>query len=779
MKKKLFAICLSLIGFLPCMQASTVHTEAIEKETDSLYSHILDKVVVLSTGTFIKETNALMKLPGAYSILNTRLLEQSRITSIPALTSYVPNLYIPEYGSKMSSAMYLRGVGARSSGQTIGIYVDGVPYLNRSSFNFELADVQGVQILRGPQGTLYGRNAMAGVINVHTRSPFAPKRTELTGGAGRNGFYNFKAKGNLHISERMALAYAAYADKADGYNRNDFTGKWADGESNIGGRLKLEMHPDETLQMSLGADYDFGDQAAFPYRKYDENTGVLHPVDYNDEGHYRRHILTSRFLLNKKFVPFTISSATGFQLLNDEMNMDQDYTRLDLFAITQRQKNHSLTQEFALRDNSSGRYHWSAGLFGFYDYNSLDVPILFKKDGIRTMLQTQFDKLNAMPQIPVILTADMSSDLTLPGHFDRPTLGAALFHQSTIDDLFVRSLSATIGLRLDYEYQRFDYYESASYPIFVTVKATGQTYPLSVPSVMEGRESKATWELLPKFSLKYAPSADLTTYFSMAKGYKAGGYNEQVFADLIMQQQQSDLMSAVMNQPLKPVVDNVEQTISFKPEYSHSYELGLHWKPQQRRLALDAALFLTDTRDLQLTRFVDNGTGRMIVNAGRSRSIGVETSLQALIMQGLTVTANYGFARAEFVDYTVEKKIGGQVVSFDYKGKRVPFIPLHTYALVLHYDRAFSGSLIDRLFCTVDFNGAGSIYWKEDNTVRQPPYLTLNGRIGIGMGMATLSFWGRNLTDTDYTVFYFESLGNKFKQQAKPLRFGLECTFTL
>ncbi len=766
-------VCISLL------QAAPVRDGLLDQETDSLQTRRLDEVVILSTGTFIKETNSLKALPGAYSILSSRLLEQSRITSLPALTSYVPNLYMPEYGSKMSTAMYLRGVGTRSSGQTIGIYVDGVPYLNKSTFNFELADVQGVEILRGPQGTLYGRNAMAGVINVHTRSPFAPERMELTGGAGKFGYYSFKGKGNLRLSDRTALSVAAYADKVAGYNRNSTTGKWADGENNLGGHFKMEMRPDETLRMTLSADYDFADQEAFPYRRYDDATGALYPVSYNDKGNYRRHMLTSRFLLNKRFAPFSFSSATGYQHLNDEMNMDQDYTQLDLFAITQKQKNHSLTQEFALRDNSSGRYHWSAGLFGFYDHHTLDVPVTLKRGGIKAMLQSQFDKLNAMPQFPLTLTADMSQDLLLPGRFVRPTFGAAVFHQSTIDDLFVQGLSATIGLRLDYEHQRFDYFESATFPVFVTKKASGETFLLSVPSVLEGREQKNAWELLPKFSLKYAPSPEWTAYFSVAKGYKAGGYNEQVFADLIMQQQQSDLMATLKNQPLKPVVEDMEQTISFKPEYSLNYELGLHWEPVKNKLSADAALFVTNTRDLQLTRFVDNGTGRMIVNAGRSRSVGAEASLRAIVLPGLTTVFNYGFTQSKFVDFKTEKKINGQIVALDYKGKRVPYIPMHTYAMSINYSRALSRSFIDKLFCTLDLSGAGSIYWDENNTVKQPLYATLGGRVGVAIDAFTVSIWGQNLTDTDYTVFYFESLGNKFKQQAKPLRFGLDCTFSL
>lgn len=778
MKKVLLSLCLGLIG-ASSAPASQWPDNTEKQETDSLQTCALDEVVVRSTGTFIKETNALKALPGAYSILTARLLDQSRIRTMPELTSFVPNLYIPEYGSKMSTAMYLRGIGARSSGQTVGVYVDGVPYINKSAFNFNLVDAQGIEILRGPQGTLYGRNAMAGIINIYSRSALAPQKFELSGGLGNYGNYNTRIKGNFQLSKKTGLAFAAYADRNDGYFRNEATGKPADQETNMGGRLKWEIQADEGLHLSLGADYDYSDQAAFPYRRYDERTKVLHPVDYNDPGHYRRQILSTRFLLNKRFDRFTLSSATGYQHLSDKMQMDQDYTRRNLFAIKQTQKSHSLTQEFALRGNTSSQYQWSVGLFGFYDHNKLKAPILFKQDGIRSMLQTQFDKLNKLPQIPVLLSADLSRDLEMPGQFNRPTFGTALYHQSTINNLLLTGLSATIGLRLDYELQQLDYTEEATFPINITNKVGGQSFPLRVTSRLKGSETQSSLQLLPKVALKYSPTSDFTAYFSFAKGHKAGGFNEQIFADLIMQQQQSDLMNTVMKKPLKPVVKEIKRAIAFKPENSYNYEIGMHWEAIRGQLATDASVFVTDTRDLQLTRFVDNGTGRMLVNAGHSRSIGAEASIKAMLIPGLTAILNYGFTHAEFVDYKTEKKENGQVRSLNYRGKYVPFIPQHTYALSLNYNKTLPYHFFQRIFCSLDLNGAGEIYWDESNTVKQPLYATLNGRIGVTIKKATISLWGQNLNNADYTVFYFESLGNKFKQQAKPLRFGIECKISL
>jgi outer membrane receptor protein involved in Fe transport len=99
------------------------------------------------------------------------MIEDRKIVSIVDLSAVAPNFFVPDYGSKMSTPVYIRGIGERSTGQAVGVYVNNMPYLDKSVFNFEFMDVQRIEVLRGPQGTLYGRNAMGGIVNVFTHSP--------------------------------------------------------------------------------------------------------------------------------------------------------------------------------------------------------------------------------------------------------------------------------------------------------------------------------------------------------------------------------------------------------------------------------------------------------------------------------------------------------------------------------------------------------------------------------------------------------------------------------
>jgi outer membrane receptor protein involved in Fe transport len=131
--------------------------------------------------------------PLSNTTIYMRRLEQWRVTDIKELTAYVPNLYIPDYGSRMTSSVYVRGLGSRIDQPAMGIYVDGVPLLNKNSYDFDLVDIRSISVLRGPQNTLYGRNTMGGVIDIKTLSPLDYEGTRVAVEAGNGGLWRGRA----------------------------------------------------------------------------------------------------------------------------------------------------------------------------------------------------------------------------------------------------------------------------------------------------------------------------------------------------------------------------------------------------------------------------------------------------------------------------------------------------------------------------------------------------------------------------------------------------------
>lgn len=725
-------------------------------QQDTIKNYNIEEVVVRSS---TKETNDLWKVPAATTLITPLKINNRNIESIKDITTFVPNLYIPDYGSKMTTPIYLRGIGARSSGQSVSVYVDNIPYMDKSTFDFELMDISRIEVLRGPQGTLYGRNAMGGIINVYTLSPLDYQGTKVSLGVANYGGYSIKASNYSKIAKNVGLSVAGYYDRSGGYFTNDFTGKKVDKEQSAGGRLKLDWQLSDRLLMKIETAFDYTDQGAFAYGRYDKETKKVAPVNYNDDGSYRRAMSNSNLRLEYKAKKVLISSNTGFQYLDDDMMMDQDFTAKSIFTINQRQRQNSFNQEFAARSNRPGNYQWSVGAFGFYNGLTTTGDVTFKEDGIKEILQPVFDKIAASsPRAPKIVITD--SQIPNPGTYETPSWGVALFHQSTFNNILTKGLSATIGLRLDYERQSLDYNTSILMNIKPIKMAPNAPALDKLEKELIGSLNQNFTQVLPKLSLKYECTPEIMTYATVSKGYKAGGYNVQMFSEVIQK---------AINPMAKPV--SIDSTASYKPEVTWNYEVGMRADLLGGNLKTELALFYMDIQDLQLTQFIDGGSGRILSNAGRGRSYGIELSVSASPFKSLTLDANYGYTKATFTDYN-----DGQT---DYSGKTVPYTPEHTFSLGASYAFDLGNGFLKQLVVAANYSGCGRIYWTEMNDVEQPFYGLLGAKVSLHSKIAKVEIWAKNLTSTNYGAFYFESFGNSFVQRGKPMTVGANLIFTL
>lgn len=733
---------------------------------DSIKTYTIDEIVVTSS---TKETNHFRSVPTAASMLSPQTISRLQIESLKDVSFFVPNLYMPDYGSKYTSAVYIRGIGARSSGQSVGLYVDDMPYHDKSTFDFELTDIQRIEILRGPQGTLYGRNAMGGIINVYTLSPLAYQGTRVSLQSGNYGLFKVKAAHYAKLSPTVGLSVGGYYDRNDGFFTNAYNGKKADNEESAGGRAKLEWLINPNLSLTYGINFDFADQGAFPYKAYDPADESLKPVNINDKSTYTRTMLANHLQLAYKGKGYTLTSTTGYQYFKDNMWLDQDFSDSAIFVLNQRQKQHAISEEIAIKSNESTNYRWTFGVYGFYQGLKTEGPVTFKKDGIDYVLQPVFDRLKennpAMPRLQIL-----DEQLEIPGTFDTPSYGGALFHQSTYNNLFTRGLSLTAGIRLDYEKQEMTYNSEA-------LMRMGMSYapgmpPTEIPmdpSIVNEHITQNFKQILPRISLLYACSDRTVTYLSVAKGYKTGGYNVQMSADYMQGQMQYDMMNKYMpSMAVQPT--SIDSVSAYKPEKSWNYEIGVRSELIKNRLKAEFTLFYMDIRDIQLTQFVSSGNGRILANAGKAESYGAEASIQTVLPAGFSADLNYGYTHATFRDYNDGKT--------DYKGNFVPYTPRHTLSVGLNYNKLFSAGWINQLTAAVQYSGAGKIYWTEQNDLNQSFYGTINMKAGARKGNVTVSLWGRNLTDKDYAVFYFNSRGNSFLQQGKPVQFGAELAWS-
>lgn len=748
---------------------------------DSIRTLETDEVVIRSSS---KETNDLWSVPEAVSLITPAKISNRQIESVKDLSAFVPNLFIPDYGSKMTTPIYLRGVGARSSGQSVAMYVDNIPYMDKSTFDFEFMDIQRIEVLRGPQGTLYGRNAMGGIINVYTLSPFEYQGHKLSVGGGNYGNWNVKISKLAKLSDKVGLSVGAYYEREGGYFQNEFTGKKVDEGQSAGGRLKLEWKINPRLKAMLASSFDFTDQGAFAYGLYDKESGKINPVDYNDRGNYLRRMSNNSLRFEYRTDKILLTSNTGYQWLNDDMWMDQDFTRQSIFTINQRQRQNSINQEIAIRSVKEQNYQWSVGAFGFYNHLTTDGDVLFKQDGIRNILQPVFDNI----QMPVALTI-LNDEIPNPGTYRTPTVGGAVFHQSTFNDLLTDGLSLTLGLRLDYEKQYLKYNTSMAIDLLAQNKPGG--IPMLPPAGVEmpisknlvGKDDQDFLQWLPKVSLKYECTPEIMTYFTVAKGYKAGGYNIQMFSE-VMQDSLRNSRPSMGGGSGRPGASatktdatdgNIRNALAYKPEQTWNYELGTRGTFWNGLLNAELALFLMDIKDVQLTQFVNGGSGRILTNAGKGRSYGVEVSLGLRPVAGFSIDVNYGFTHATFRDYDGGTDKAGNEV--DYKGKFIPYVPQHTFSVGAAYSLNLPDKWVNQMTFAAQYTGAGRIYWNEANDVQQPFYGLLNAKVSFRHDFVRLELWSRNILDANYGAFYFESFGNSFIQRGKPFTCGANLVF--
>jgi len=294
----------------------------------------------------------------------------------------------------------------------------------------------------------------------------------------------------------------------------------------------------------------------------------------------------------------------------------------------------------------------------------------------------------------------------------------------------------------------------------------------SVETMPVGYGNVSFIEWLPKISLKYEFDSKRYVYASAAKGHKAGGYNIQMFADIVR-----DIIEekgkTMMNPPDGPLEQEFPESIlplaTYQPEFSWNYELGFKGDMVRDRLQAEAALFFVDVKDVQITQFVESGQGRLLKNAGRAQSTGFDLGLTANLLENLSLSVNYGYTRAVLKDY--------QTGETDYSGNYIPFAPQNTFSLSAGYSRALHRMrIIDRFNIHAQYNGAGKIYWTEANDVFQNFYGLLNLKAGISKGIFRINIWTKNMLNTDYATFFFRTGEQALAQKGAPFQMGVDVT---
>lgn len=748
-------LSLLMVCFIPCRSAQAQQQQLLDQDTLCNVQEI--RITAFKNGMSLRQQ------PSSSTILDSEAIREQHISAIKEIVCAAPNLFIPDYGSRTTSSMYVRGMGSRIDQPVMGLIVDNVPIADKSMFDMDLTDIQSIEVIRGPQSALYGKNTMGGMINIRTISPLSFQGVRASAQYGSRNSFQIRASSYQKIEERFGFSISGSYSHTDGMWRNMYDNRLCDKENNASLRTKFQyrgtyLSLDNTLSL------DVLKQGGYPYRyignpKEETHSYMLSEINYNQPSSYRRTGVTDALSLGCLFSSAELMSITSLQYLSDDMMLDNDFLPQSYFTLEQIKHRTDIAEEIVLRSRNHGRYSWIAGANISGSFQKMEAPVIFMSEGINSLI---LDNINSHMGYKGTYhwgraDGEGADEMRLDDRFRTRNVSAAIYHQSKLK---LGRFTLQADLRIQWENIQMKYTNSVD-SWYTAVPADGGEQTEVHMQIHDSEVLRKNYiEFLPRVSASwnFGPEARNMLYLSISKGFKAGGFNTQMFSEVLQRKVQNYMGMSV---PL-----DVKRLTEYDPEQSWNYEAGIHCSWPHRRISVDAALFYIQCLDQQLTVFPEGQTtGRMMTNAGRSRSFGVEAQISYSPLERLELNASYGYTNAKFTKY-----ISG---TEDYQGKFIPYAPQHTLSVRASYIWQLSKRYLKDLIISASCNGAGRIWWNERNDLSQPFYCTLDCSVTYSQGNWSVGAWMKNCLDKRYDVFYFESMNNRFMQYGRKRMAGI------
>ncbi|WP_286829912.1 MULTISPECIES: TonB-dependent receptor [Kordiimonas] len=698
------------------MPGAAAQDEAAADDSDMW---ALEEIVV--TARHRKES--LQNLSVSISAVTGETLERSGVGNARDIEHMVPNLVFGNTGTDGETFVGMRGVGdfSRNIGfdTRVGVYLDGV-YVGQSlAINQAMADVQHVEVLRGPQGTLFGKNTSSGVINVVSRDPGYEFEGSIKAETGNFGMYQGTAILNVPISDGKAAARIVLTGKhRDGYVKNLYNDKDLLSEDYYGGRVKLLVEPSEKLTLKFSGDFNasrpnilflepsapngFGGYVGAP-----EVREVTQDVDLKDELDGYGMSMQADYQFDSGMV---LTSITGYRHAERLTVSDEDASPLDFIDADHFEDsfNH-FSQELRLASAPHEKFDYVLGAYYFHQAS----------DSLRSVASGT-DFLGEMNIAST--TTDVNTDVF------------ALFANGNI--YLNEDWSINAGLRWNSEKKDvvFDQNATALFP------AVG---------VIDDRKDD---DINYTISLNWQATNDVKLYATHAHGTKGGGWNVDFVAS---------------------------DDIAFEGEKVDTFEFGMKSELAGGRVRLNAAAFVSKFDSLQVFQFVfDEGSGTTnlsLTNAGKATAKGFEFDLQAMPAEGLEIFASVGYADTTFDEF---KNGGGLDVHYD--GNRLPRAPKWTTSVAAQYTGQINEDLDWIIRAEHTYRSAQYFNPSNDATTLGDGYGLLNARIGVvsNSGGWEIFAWGKNLTNELYEMNRGVSfLGIPFDLYGAPRTYGVSLGY--
>ena len=687
------------------------------------------------TVTAERRTANIQDVPISVQAFSADELTDVVVTQPVQLGQIVPGL---QYSKQTGQANpYIRGIGTQNTAvgdeSTVATYVDGVYIMGMQAAATSFNNIERVEVLKGPQGTLFGRNTTGGLIQIITRDPVHEPEFRFGIDYGEYETWEVNLYGSTGLSDTVAADLSVYySDQGEGFGENLVTGSDVNITEDLVARTKWLVQPNEDVTLKLSLDYArtktdvasargpmegaigidgglvfqgcLGTGAGFAAcSAAAQANGTGHAEDFwdtqaNVNSPSEAEQLGGALHLTWQMPEFDVVSITAYRDTEVEAVLDQDAVRLQVIDAVLDREEDQFSQELQLVSNNSDNYNWIIGAF-FMDAESSYSP--FQLEGLGLPLLA-----------PGVTFVDMEVTQSLTSY--------SLFAQGTYD--ITEALSITGGVRWTEDEREMD---------GVTTISFG---PVDVPLPFDVDEtfSEPTWRL----ALDYRVSDDMMLYASYNRGFKSGLFN-----------------SVVSSGMPSPAVD---------PEIIDAYEVGLKSDWMDGRMRANLAIFFYDYEDLQL-QFVNAGA-TVLGNAASAEIWGSELTVLAAVSDNLDLRLGLSWLDAEYTDYPDAPistpsdlgfgPIGGNsVTNGDVSGNKMARAPDFTSSLGANYTRTVLDGL--KFKANINWYYNDGFYWYEDNRVKQESYDVINAAVSLGHADDdwTVRLWVKNLTDEEYSIF--------------------------
>ncbi len=770
----LYAVLMLLHPALRAQQAAQ-DTRQEPPSADPAPVTTLDEIVVSAQ----HRIERLQDVPLSVQVIGGEQIARQNLNNLTELSRISPSVHVG--GSARSNELYIRGIGSgvnQSFDQSVGLFVDNIYHGRARMTETAFFDLDRAEILKGPQSTFFGNNAVAGAFNIVTRKPDAA--FDASGRAFHEpdgNRYAVEAAVGGPLNEIFGVRVAGIYSRSNGWLDNIATGRKQPEEENWGARVSLGLYPSDVLDavlklertdnrsrsgfflevddcpppvpfvadgfcgalLGMGLPTTIGSNVSSPGQlAFTRSEEVMLTVSYDSLGH-------------------TFTSVSGYYAYDYDLNFDSDLTPLTLFNIKAPEQYRQFSQELRVASATGGRFEYLAG--AYYQHDRLAFMQDFSFYFLSPVIEGAPPFGPLLPYLPLGQRTGYVQDESVHSVFGSLTWN------------FTDRLKLTGGLRASMVRKRYDWKlhygtTGETYggidPLPQDVAALPALLGLGEPGALDGKRTDHA--LMPSAKLQYQLTPTAMTYLSYSRGFKAGGFNG------------ADNTADPANLP-------------FGPEHVNAYELGLKTEWRDRTLLANMALFRSEYDDLQVAANIAIAAGTflsVVRNAASSRSQGAELELEWVASDALRLYANATYLHARYLGYpnvtaTAAQRLQGQSLQ-DLSGKPTTYAPDWSGNLRATHLARLPGGYGLTSEATVLFSSRFHLDPTNDPQLMQGGYARVDVRLSLENpdGRWTFDLIGQNLTDREIRIFATGmplSPGSVILQRQQPRNVALQVRY--